>query len=184
MVNTDIEVVMGRVRPHLDVWDGILRRAHSKYASYPPEFAIDLDSSTQAHCTYRHILADALRLFGAEQYIRHFDIRGQNLWLFEDANVLIRFKKTDKDGVSSNFPTRQALDFENGMPLTGLPPEPTRLNVGYLLDDTGIGFVRSQVALPVGKRTLWCAAIIPQDERVSGQGKWHDVTREPHFRMG
>lgn len=183
MVDTDIEVVMGRVSPHLDVWDGILRRAHFKYASYAPEIVIDHDSSTQAHCTFRHILAEAHRLFGGVKGIRHFEIRGQHLWLFEDANALVRFKKTDLDGVSSNYPTRQALDFENGVPLPDLPPEPTRLNVGYLLDDTGIGFVRSQVAIPVGKRTLWCAAIVPQVERVSGQSRWQNVTREPRFKM-
>lgn len=175
---------MARVSPHLDVWDGILRRAHSKYASYPPEIVIDHDSSTQAHCTFRHILAEAHRLYDQVPGIRHFEVRGQNLWLYEDANVIVRFKKTDEDGVSSNYPTKQALDFEKGMPLPGLPLEPTRLNIGYLLDSTGLGFVRSQVALPVGTRIFWCAAVIPQDERLSGQRSWHNVTREPRFRMG
>ena len=95
LMDTDIDVVMGRVSPYLDVWDGLLRQAHSVYTSYPPEYVIDHDSSTQAHCTFRHILAGAHRAFDGVPHICHFEVRGQNLWLMEDADVLIRFKKTD-----------------------------------------------------------------------------------------
>ena len=181
-MDTDIDAVMGRVSPHLDVWDDILRGAHSVYKSYPPELVIDYDSSAQAHCTHRHILAKARQICLDEPNIRHFELRRLNLWLFEDAGALVCFKKTDENGASSNYSTRQARDFENGETIPGLPPEPTRLNVGYFLDVTGLGFVRSQVALPVGRGTLWCAAIVPQDDRQSGQCKWLDVTREPRFR--
>ena len=183
-MDSNIDVVMDRVSPYLDVWDGLLRQGHSTYTSYPPEFVIDHDSSTQAHCTFRHILAEAHRTFDDAPRTRHFEVRGQNLWLFEDVDVLIRFKKTDENGVSSNYPTKQACDFERGFALPGIPPAPMRLNVGYLLDDTGLTFVRSQVAFPAGKRTLWCAAIIPQDKRLPGQSRWHNVTREPRLRMG
>ena len=183
-MDTDIDAVMGRVSPYLDMWDGILRRGHSVYKSYPPELAIDHDSSAQAHCTSRHILSQARQIFLDAPNIRHFNLRGQNLWLFEDAGVLVRLKKTGENGVSSNYPTRQARDFGSGETmLPGFLPEPTRLNVGYLLDVTGLRFVRSQVAIPIGTTgTLWCAAIVPQDERQSGQCEWRDVTREPRFR--
>ena len=64
--------------------------------------------------------------------------------------------------MSSNYQTQQARDFENGEEIPGLPQKPIRLNVGYLLDATGLGYVRSQIALPVGRNTLWCAAIVPK----------------------
>ena len=183
-MDNDIQAVMNRVSLYLDEWDGILRRAHSIYTKYQPEFVVDHDSSTQAHCTYRHILAEAHRVFVGAKYARHLEVRGQNLWLFEPADVVIRFKKTDEDGISANYPTKQAQDFENGEPLPSLLPAPTRLNVGYLLDATGLGYVRSQVALPIGRSTRWCAAIVPQGERQTEGSRWRDVTRQPHLTYG
>lgn len=132
----DIEAVMASLSPYLDLFDGILRRGHQVYEGYPPELVIDHDSSTQAHCTYRHILAEARREFEDHNLVRHLELRGQNLWLIEDANAVIRFKKTDENGVSSNYQTKQARDFDCGEPIPGLPPEPVRLNAGYLLDET------------------------------------------------
>lgn len=183
-MDNDIQAVMNRVSLYLDQWDGILRWAHSVYTRYPPEFVVDHDSSTQAHCTYRHILAEAHRVFAGARDARHLELRGQHLWLFEPADVVIRFKKTDAGGISTNYPTKQAKDFENGEPLPGLLPAPTRLNVGYLLDATGLGFVRSQVALPIGRSTRWCAAIVPQAERQPKESRWRDVTRQPHLPAG
>jgi hypothetical protein len=49
-------------------------------------------------------------------------------------NAVIRFKKTDEDGVSSNYPTPQAKAFDRSEELTGLPAAPTRLIIGYLLN--------------------------------------------------
>lgn len=171
-----ITEVMVKVEPHLDLWDAVVRHGHAVYQSYPPEIAIDFDASTQAHCTYRHILAEAFRAF--EGNTLHFDIRGLKLWLFEQAEVVIRLKKMDADGRSSNFPTRQALAFDRGAELPGLPSGPTRLTVGYLLDETGSSCLRTQVSLPVGRGVGWCAAIVPTQDRLEAEPIWVDVTRE------
>lgn len=183
-METDIFKVMEQIEGYLVPFDEILRHGHAAYEGYPAEIVLEHDASTQAHCTYRHILAEAHRRLDDDGNVRHFEIRGLNLWLLERENVIVRFKKTDENGVSSNYPTKQARDFDRGEDLPGLPVEPTRLNVGYLLDDLGVGFERSQVALPVGKSTLWCAAIVPTDEREVGEAIWADVTREPRFRAG
>ena len=180
---TDITVVMPRLLPYIDILDGILRHGHDSYLQYPPSLTIDHDRSAQAHCTYRHIRAEALRAFQNDPSVRHFDIQGQNLWLIEPANALIRFKKTDQDGVSSNYPTRQAQDFEDGLDIPGLPPEPTRLTAGYFLDETGLGFVRSQISFPLRSGVLWCAAIVPKTDRAVGGSAWIDITRQPRFGL-
>ena len=177
-METDIYEVMGRIESYLDTFDAILRHGHSVYESYPPELVVDHDASAQAHCTYRHILAEAEKVFGDFPEVQHMKIRGQNLWLFKDVDVVCRFKKTDENGVSANYQTAQARDFEEGRELPGLPPAPTRLTVGYLLDEFGVGYARSQVSLPVKMGALWCAAIVPIAKREAEERPWIEVTRQ------
>jgi len=177
-METDIDVLMGRIEPYLDIFDGILRRGHATYEAYPPEIVLDHDASAQAHCTYRHILKEARLVLDTLPHVEHMDLRGQNLWLFKDANVIIRMKKTDENGVSSNYPTPQAKAFDDGDELPGLPAAPTRLTVGYLLDATGMGYGRSQVSLPVRRGAMWCAAIVPINMREAGDQSWYEVTKQ------
>lgn len=124
------------------------------------------------------MLAEADRRVAVMDRVRTLDIRGLKLWLFEDANVVVRFKKMDEDGQSRNYPTQQAKSFDAGRDLPGLPMPPVRLNAGYLLDATGTVFIRTQIARPIGRGTLWCAAIVPRGERMTGTRAWVDVTRQ------
>lgn len=107
-MDTKIYTVMDRLSPYLDIFDAILRHGHAAYEAYPAGVVIDHDASTQAHCTYRHILAEAHRVFDEHEFANHCEIKGQNLWVLDNANAVIRFKKTDEDGRSSNYPTKQA----------------------------------------------------------------------------
>ncbi|WP_299619340.1 hypothetical protein [Pelagibius sp.] len=180
----DINEVMQRVEPYLDIWDQVLRHGHDVYQGYPAEVVLEHDVSAQAHCTNRHILAEAHRVFAELPGVLHFEVRRQSLWLFEQANAVVRLKKTDEDGVSSNYPTEQAKAFDRGedLPgLPGLPSGPTRLTVGYLLDMTGSEYIRSQVSLPIGGGVGWCAAIVPFAMRSEDEAAWHEVTRQPRI---
>jgi len=158
-------------------FDDIARVGHSRFRAYRSEDLIELDERAQAACTYSHMLAEADRRFVGRANVRTLDIRGLKLWHFEEAGVVVRFKKMDEDGRSRNYPTKQAKAFDRQMELPGLPAPPVRLTAGYLLDATG-GFVRSQIAMPFGRDTLWCAAILPREERVEGERIWNDVTRQ------
>jgi hypothetical protein len=99
------------------------------------------------------------------------------VWRVGDFAVL-RFKKQDEDGKSKNYPTKQAKDYDRGLPLPNLPPPAVRLSVGYLLDATGTEFIRTQVARPLAKIVDWCAAIAPVEERRAGERAWKDVSRQ------
>jgi hypothetical protein len=127
------------------------------------------------------MVAAADRRFFGREGIRVIEIRGLKLWLFESASVVVRFKKMDEDGRSRNYPTKQARDFDAQLELPGLPPKPVRLTAGYLLDETGIDFVRSQIARPYGREALWCGAVIPREDRKPGERIWIDVTRQRRF---
>lgn len=167
--------------PLLDEFDRIARDAHARFRGYRQEDLVELDGRAQAACTYAHMLADADRRFLSRPRVRTLDIRGLKLWLFEDANAVIRFKKMDEDGHSRNYPTKQAKDFDGGQELPGLPMPPVRLTAGYLLDATGSVFVRTQVARPIGRGAMWCAAVVPPQERKAGERAWREVTRQARF---
>jgi hypothetical protein len=164
----------------LDELDEIARAADARYRAYKTEDLIEHDVRAQAACTYCHMLADADRRFDGRTDVRPMDIRGLKLWLFKEANAVIRLKKMDEDGRTRNYPTRQAKAFDAQKELPGLPLPPVRLTAGYYLDPTGT-FVRSQIARPDGREPMWCGAIVPREERKPGERIWVDVTRQTRF---
>lgn len=165
----------------LDEFDAILREAHSTYRSYDAAVLIEHDVRAQANCTYAHVVAAADRRFFGRADVRLIEIRGLKLWLFQPANIVVRWKKMDEDGRSRNYPTAQAKAFDAQLDLPGLPPKPVRLTAGYLLDATGSEFVRSQIARPQGRETMWCGAVVPREDRKPGEKIWVDVTRQRAF---
>lgn len=179
----EIDEVMPKLEPYLDMLDRILREAHEKYLSYTPEILLELDSRAQAACTYCHIVACAEREFEGLDGIRAQVLPGDlKLWHIEEANAVIRFKKTDEDGRSRNYPTKQAQDYDKGEQLPGLPMPPTHLTAGYVLDDTAQEYQHSVIALPRGKRRVaWCAAVIPPEERTHADTIWFDDTKQTKF---
>ena len=158
--------------------DEIARAAHQRFRTYSPEVLVELDVRAQAACTYSHMLAEGDRRFLGRPRVRTIDLRGLKLWHFEDADVVIRLKKMDEDGRSRNYPTKQAKAFDRQLELPGLPSPPVRLTAGYLLDATGTQLVRAQIAMPSGRDTLWCAAIVPREDRVEGERIGIDATRQ------
>lgn len=158
-------------------FDEIARAAHNRFRGYRPEDLVELDQRAQAACTYAHMLADSDRRFLDRPEVRTLDIRGLKLWHFVKADVVVRLKKMDEDGRTRNYPTKQAKAFDRQMELPDLPSPPVRLTAGYLLDQTG-EFVRSQIAMPMGRDTMWCIAIVPKEERVVGERIWVNATRQ------
>lgn len=180
MKRDSIDAVMQRMEPVLDDFDGIARVAHSAYRSYNPKHLIEHSARSQASCIYDHMAADADRRFGQRKGIRSIEIRGLRLWVFDDHTVA-RLKKMDEDGRSRNYPTQQARAFDLNQELDGVPPKPTRVTVGYLLDPTGTMIQRVQVARPNGRYVDWCAAIVPTEARTLGSKIWEDVTKQAKF---
>ena len=92
-MQTDIHTVMNKLSPYLGRFDTILRHGHAIYEGYSPEIVVDHDASTQAQCTHRHILVKAHHELDELPNVHHTESRGQNLWFFEDANVVCRFSR-------------------------------------------------------------------------------------------
>lgn len=169
--------VMDRLELYLDLFDSIPREAVALYQTYAPKVLIEHSKRAAATCTYDHMVAAADRKFLDRDDVKPLTIQGLRLWLLgRDQHTVIRWKKMDEDGRSRNYQTKQAEDFDKQMELTGLPPKPTRITVGYLLEESGTGVARVQLSRPNGKNVDWCAAIVPMDKRVEGEKIWVDVT--------
>jgi hypothetical protein len=173
---------MAAIEDLLDDFDQVARGAFATYRGYAPEVLLEHDVRAAAACTYCHMVAEADRRFLGRAGITTLDVRGLKVWLVGDS-AIIRFKKMDEDGRTRNYPTKQAVKFDKGDPLPGLPEPATRLSIGYLLDLTQTQFVRTQIAKPAGRRTIeWCAAIVPAGpEGGVGARRWEDVTRQGRF---
>lgn len=179
MSDRPMEELLDGLAPLLDDFDQITRHAHARYRAYAAEDLVELDARAQAACTYCHMAAEADRRFLDRKGIRPMDINGLRLWLVEEADVVVRLKKMDEDGRVRNYPTKQAKNFDRGFDLPGLPMPPVRLTAGYLLDQTGTSFIRTQIARPMGtKKTMWCAAVIAAEDRKVGERAWENVTRQ------
>jgi hypothetical protein len=179
MPNRTLEETLDALGDLLNEFDQIARSAHARFRAYQPADIIELDSRAQATCTYCHMVAEAERRLIGRDGIRPFEIKGLKLWFFERESVVVRLKKIDEDGLVRNYPTKQAKDFDRGYDLPGLPMPPVRLTAGYFLDPTGTNFIRTQIARPMGcRRTMWVAAVVPQEERKIGERAWRDVTRQ------
>lgn len=173
---------MSALDDYFDDLDAICRDAHAKYRGYPPELLIEHDPRAEASCIYSHMRADAERRFGERAGVVQINVRGLAVWVIRQA-LTIRFKKMDEDGRSRNYPTKQAVDYDEQRELPGLPSPPVNLVVGYLLDPTATEILRVQVARPLGRRLMdWCSALVPTSDQSAGQPRWVDATRQASGR--
>lgn len=174
---------MAILSPYHDVLDQIGRAAHAMYRSYDPAVLVEHSSTAQANNIHSHALAEAERRFLDDSNVISKEVRRLQVWIFKKQEVVLRFKKMDEDGMSQNIRTQQQADFDAGKELPGLPYPPERLTFGYLLDQTGTVYERTQVAQPLGKSVLWCAAIVPLESRDAVGSSWTEVTRQRTARF-
>lgn len=176
------EDFMGPLGPYLDILDEIVREGHDRYMKdISPESRLPLGSRAQASFTYDHIVAAADRKLIDDKNILPKSIKGLKVWIFKSQDVVIRFKKMDKEGRSQSFQTKQQKNYDLGAELPELPSPPIRLTVGYLLDATGSQYLRTQIARPAGKAVDWCVALVPAFGREEGSSTWEDVTKQRRF---
>ena len=124
------------------LWNGELAFSH-----------ITLDDSCRAHIlnqfwySFAHaILAeDKGIVFNIEQFQRYITI---------DERVIVRFKLLDDNLRASNYPTNHALDWQQQIPLNGIPTI-ARLHYGYRMDVTGTKVKDAFITLPRGAINDW-----------------------------
>ncbi|AVP96218.1 hypothetical protein C7S18_02975 [Ahniella affigens] len=178
MSSETINQVMDRISDDLLIqFEQITRFGFERYQQIPAELRIDLSPRAQAACIYDFMMTESERRFDGRADIRPITMRGLKVWAVED-HTLVRLKKMDASGLKCNYRTKQTKEYDRGTSFAEFPPEAIRLTVGYFADAFSSSIERVQVAYQRGTRIDWCAAILPEDQRVEGQKIWTDVTMQ------
>lgn len=82
-------------------------------------------------------------------------------FLIVDDQLIVRFKLVDRNLRSSNYPTPKSKDWNNQLPLQGIPPL-SRCEFGYRLTLTGTAIEDAFLLLRYGERILWLWQVLGQ----------------------
>jgi hypothetical protein len=143
---------------HSQLWE-IAAGGVACFRSLPAEHQLILASSKRCHRTmvWQFMMWEAARLLSATPNVlplRKFETTNYEI----DGRVLVRFKKLDPDGMSSNYPTPRALSFvgdEQYELFEAMWSAPLRVDVGYVLDKTGLGVELILVSRRRGSKVDW-----------------------------
>lgn len=138
---------------------------------YTAEVIAQQRDRTAANCVYDHGFHHLRELLDDEKGCHFLSLRGLEVLNYHDLAVL-RLKKVNSEGRWQNVRTKQQRDFDNQLPLPGLPPEAVRLVIGYEPDPAFTAIERVIVARPLGKTIRWTAQIVIIEEEAS----WLDIT--------
>ncbi|HWA89215.1 MAG TPA: hypothetical protein VG889_04225 [Rhizomicrobium sp.] len=170
-MSDDQERCMTMAAPLLGDFYDLWHHAFKQYSSYPPEFSAEHDSTTAANCIRSHAWTEVVRRFDGRKGFKLLRLARLNLLLVRDETVW-RFKLVDGAGRHSNYQTEQQRNFDDQLPLPGLPDEAVRLTSGYQPDDLGQQIDRIIIARPIGRQIEWAAQV----NMSGGTASWEDIT--------
>lgn len=124
-----------------------------------------------ANCIYSHAEKKLLAAEDQNIGIYALNVRGLRVLNYRDM-ALARFKKVKPNGKHSNYQTRQQQDYDDQLPLPGIPPAAFRLTAGYQLDAAGSALERIMIARPIGRNVFWTAQVT----MVDNFAQWEDIT--------
>ena len=158
---TQIEPFHGHIRI-------IFSAAEGHWLKLPEEQRGILMTSKRTHANvmWQFLVHEAKNVFAGTDVIAK---PGRNTITFSCRNkVLMRFKKISENGLSSNYPTQTALDFNvMQMVLEGMP-EAIRVDVGYVIDPATFRITELRVVQRDGKAVAWQYQIPEADEAIGG----------------
>jgi hypothetical protein len=168
---TDLELCMERAGPLLPEFSEAWQAAMAAYRQYQPEWRAEHDDTTAANCVRSHMWMEIRRRFDGRPGCVLKSLGKLNVLIYRDESVW-RFKKVDRTGRHSNYQTKQQRDFDNRLPLPGIPEPAVRLTSGYQPDTSGEAIERIIVARPFGRSIEWAAQVNIIDSAAS----WIDIT--------
>jgi len=170
-MSEDQDRCMGLAAPLLPEFYDIWHHAFGEYQKYPTEFTAEHDNTTMANCIRSHAWTEVVRRFDGRKGFNLLRLGRLNLLLCRDETVW-RFKLVDGSGRHSNYQTEQQKNFDDQLPLPGLPSEAVRLTSGYQPDEAGHSIARVIVARPIGRQIEWASQVNIVDDVAS----WVDIT--------
>jgi hypothetical protein len=140
---------------------------------YPEKVIAEHDDTTAANCIRSHMWTDMLRRFDGRPGCALLTIRQLRILNYRDL-LVFRFKKVNSEGRHHNYQTKQQMNFDDQLPLPGIPSAATRLTSGYQPDIIGEMIERIIISRPMGLHTTWAAQV----NVVGDTASWVDITPE------
>ncbi|BCH11984.1 hypothetical protein MesoLj131c_62420 [Mesorhizobium sp. 131-3-5] len=170
---TDQNEAMEAAAPVLPLIYRILDESVSFYFSeaYSNEARAEHDNRAMANCIYSH--AEKRMIGAADEMagLHSIKVRGLHVLNYMDS-TLTRFKKVGANGQHRNYQTRQQQDYDDQIPLPGIPEPAYRLTAGYQMDASGSALERIMIARPIGHNIFWTAQVT----MIEGVARWDDIT--------
>jgi hypothetical protein len=155
---TTQQYVQSILEPHEEALCAVYDRAWERYKEFPP---------TAQSVIIREGKAIAINIWAlvVDEAIKYFfplGIAGRKecgTWVFPVAQGLVlKFKKTDTKGRTSNYRTPRAVDYDAGRPLVDVP-ERLRIAVGWVMNENGTGI--DDILISMRGPDRWCYSISP-----------------------
>ena len=142
-----------------DLLAGFVTRAWERWQKNPEKSQLYL--RTRACLMHNYIMLDAIANLPLDTGIKAVDRHESALFLIDD-ELVVRFKKGDCQGLSSNIGTQAALEFNDpseSMSLLGVP-DLVRLDIAYVLNDLATKIQDVLVVARDGDRVIWKYSIL------------------------
>jgi hypothetical protein len=160
-VGQHLEPLHGHIR-------AIFRAAEARWQEIPEHIRgiLKLDKRTHANVMWQFLVHEAKTIFTGTNVTAK---PGTNTIRFSCGNhLLMRFKKISEKGISSNYPTQTALEFNMQMILPHMP-EAMRVDLGWVADSATLAFTELRVVERRGGAVAWMYSIPDADEATGGQ---------------
>lgn len=166
------ESVLGPHLPRLQACFASAWQSWERFGSVLPELRYVLTPRTRAGFLNDHICQEVKVRFAGCPDTTVEEARGLVLLTLSDPYdhepaLAMRFKKLNRELLSSNIPTMQQVDFARQLRLPGFP-NVTRLTAGYQLDRFQSAIQDLWVTCAVQSNILWAIPISESGEAVGG----------------
>jgi hypothetical protein len=109
---------------------------------------------SRANLVNDHIVDNAYQRLTRFSGVRPLSVFGRRLFQIHD-QLLLHFKKLDRQKHSSNYPTLFAMDFNKQLELPGLPATLPRLIAGFVPSRDWTRVEAVYITCPSGSRVAW-----------------------------
>ena len=159
--------------PHIPILHACFKAAWEsweRFGAVLPELRYVLTPRTRAGFVNDHICQEVKVRFAGVPNARVEEVSGLVLLTLHDLSteepaLIMRFKKLNRELLSSNIPTAQQIEFSRQLRLPGFPSV-TRLTAGYQLDMLQSAIQDLWVTCAVQNNVLWAIPIL--DEEAGG----------------
>ena len=165
MAIPDKSRVQELLSPHNDAVVGVMHAAWARWERNPER--AQLYRRVRACLVHNYMMLDAIPNLPSNERIKHVEGQETALFLISD-ELVIRFKKGNEKGLTSNISTQAVLDYndpEENLSLLGRP-DLIRVDIAYVLNDLQTKIQDVLVVARDNERVAWAYSIMQRASNV------------------